>query len=242
MPVPVSVTHSTTYCPAATSPKRRHIGVVEIGVGRLDGEAAAVRHGVLGVHARLSSTFSSWLASAKVGHSPPPSTVSISIRLAERAAQACRACRRQAGSRRCGAGSSAWRREKASSRWVSCAALRAPCIAASSGCQSWPQRASVAAGRRASAKLPPHGVEIADDDGEQIVEVVGDAAGELAHRLHLLRLRTASTPPRGEASTPPRAPWSAATVRVMRLQRRIASRTESSAAEIRARPIRKASR
>ena len=39
-----------------------------------------------------------------------------------------------------------------------------------------------------SAKPPPHRVEIADDDGEQIVEVVRDAAGELAHGLHLLRL------------------------------------------------------
>lgn len=31
-------------------------------------------------------------------------------------------------------------------------------------------------------------VAIADDDGQQIVEVMGDAAGELADRLHLLRL------------------------------------------------------
>ena len=33
-----------------------------------------------------------------------------------------------------------------------------------------------------------HEVEGADDAGEQVVEIVGDAAGELAHRLHLLRL------------------------------------------------------
>ncbi len=33
-----------------------------------------------------------------------------------------------------------------------------------------------------------HQVERADDAGEQVVEVVGDAPGELAHRLHLLRL------------------------------------------------------
>ena len=32
------------------------------------------------------------------------------------------------------------------------------------------------------------GIDIADDDGQQIVEIVGDAAGELADRLHLLRL------------------------------------------------------
>ena len=33
-----------------------------------------------------------------------------------------------------------------------------------------------------------HQVEGADDAGEEVVEVVGDAARELAHRLHLLRL------------------------------------------------------
>ena len=31
-------------------------------------------------------------------------------------------------------------------------------------------------------------VEVADDGGQQVVEVVRDAAGELADRLHLLRL------------------------------------------------------
>ena len=31
-------------------------------------------------------------------------------------------------------------------------------------------------------------VEAADDDGEQIVEIMGDAAGQLADRVHLLRL------------------------------------------------------
>ena len=31
-------------------------------------------------------------------------------------------------------------------------------------------------------------LQIADDDGEQVVEIVRDAAGELAHGLHLLRL------------------------------------------------------
>ena len=31
-------------------------------------------------------------------------------------------------------------------------------------------------------------VEDAEHDGEQVVEIVGDAAGQLADRLHLLRL------------------------------------------------------
>ena len=34
-------------------------------------------------------------------------------------------------------------------------------------------------------------LQVAGDDQQQIVEVVGDAAGELADRLHLLRLRQA---------------------------------------------------
>ena len=44
---------------------------------------------------------------------------------------------------------------------------------------------------RRIARLMAHQKEfaIADDDGEQIVEIVRHAAGELAHRLHLLRLR-----------------------------------------------------
>ena len=44
---------------------------------------------------------------------------------------------------------------------------------------------------RGIARLMAHQEEfaIADDDGQQIVEVMRHAAGELAHRLHLLRLR-----------------------------------------------------
>ena len=40
------------------------------------------------------------------------------------------------------------------------------------------------------AGLMMHQQQIAksDDGGQQIVEIMGNAAGELAHRLHLLRL------------------------------------------------------
>ena len=37
-------------------------------------------------------------------------------------------------------------------------------------------------------ELALQGVEVADDDGQQVVEIVRDAAGELADGLHLLRL------------------------------------------------------
>ena len=38
------------------------------------------------------------------------------------------------------------------------------------------------------ARLAPEQLPVAHDHHEQVVEVVGDAAGEPAHRLHLLRL------------------------------------------------------
>ena len=41
---------------------------------------------------------------------------------------------------------------------------------------------------RLRLELPAEEVEPADDQGQQVVEVVRDAAGQLAHRLHLLRL------------------------------------------------------
>jgi len=37
-------------------------------------------------------------------------------------------------------------------------------------------------------RLQPHLREVAQHRGQQVVEVVGDAAGHLAERLHLLRL------------------------------------------------------
>ena len=49
-------------------------------------------------------------------------------------------------------------------------------------------------GRRAERRdLAADHVQPADDDGEQVVEVVRDAAGELADRFHLLRLAQRSS-------------------------------------------------
>ena len=42
--------------------------------------------------------------------------------------------------------------------------------------------------RRSCAESRRQQLEVADDDGQQVVEIVRDAAGELADRLHLLRL------------------------------------------------------
>jgi hypothetical protein len=46
----------------------------------------------------------------------------------------------------------------------------------------------VAADGVAAPDLVEQEVAVAQDAGEQVVEVVGDAAGQLAHRLHLLGL------------------------------------------------------
>ena len=76
-----------------------------------------------------------------------------------------------------GFGSSGCWREKASRRCVNCAARSAPVSALSSARSA---RASTTP-RLAMPRLPMMMVE-------QIVEVVRDAAGQLADRLHLLRL------------------------------------------------------
>ena len=79
-------------------------------------------------------------------------------------------------------GSSGCRREKARSRCVSVAARCVPDRVV----DHRPAVATVARGPDCARDL-----EIADDDGEQIVEVVGHAAGDLSDRLHLLRLEAA---------------------------------------------------
>ena len=81
-----------------------------------------------------------------------------------------------------GCGSSGCWREKASRRWVSDS--RAPRAAHGIVGRAF-QALDVG---RGLAQMALQGVEIADDDGQQVVEVVRDAAGELADALHLLGL------------------------------------------------------
>ena len=75
-------------------------------------------------------------------------------------------------------GWSGWRRAKASS-WPVSAAARAA---------AW----TIASAKRIALVLgeagPAQHVGRALDDGQQVVEIVGDAAGQLAERLHLLGL------------------------------------------------------
>ncbi len=79
-----------------------------------------------------------------------------------------------------GLGASGCRREKARSRWVSAAARSAPFCALSID--------RVARPGFAGKQRAPRRVDVARDDSEKVVEVMGDAAGELADRLHFLRL------------------------------------------------------
>ena len=76
-------------------------------------------------------------------------------------------------------GASGCWRENASSCWIKrCGAPRA-----------FLRAGKVFLDRVVTTREPPRRkIEAADDDGEHVVEVVRDAAGELSDRLHLLRL------------------------------------------------------
>ena len=75
-------------------------------------------------------------------------------------------------------GINCWRREKASNCRVSFSPRPAAARIASTACTSF-----------GSVSRRLQDLRVAGHDHQQIVEVVGDAAGELAERLHLLRLR-----------------------------------------------------
>ena len=76
---------------------------------------------------------------------------------------------RTSAARSTGRGSSAWRRAKASRRWVSAAPRWAPCSRAVE------QRV----GRRVRRQALPQQLEIAEHRRQQVVEIVRHAAGEL---------------------------------------------------------------
>ena len=184
MPVSRDRDHARTGRARPAPAMDRDIGVVEVAVRGLDGQLAAVRHGVAGVEREVEERVLELVASAKVRQSPPASTVSSDDGLAERAAQELAHPRHQlvgvdrpwapaaAGARRRAAGWSGSRRA---------ARPAAPC----------PGRARCArppADAPSTGSCRPIDVEAAEHDGEQVVEVVRDAAGELADGLHLLRL------------------------------------------------------
>ena len=126
--------------------------------------------------ARLSTAFSTSLGSARVGHSRgassvPSAIVSPSVRRSSSAMPSTCSLRSST------TGSSRLRRANVSSRLVSRAPISAALLARASR--------SLLLG---IGELHLQQLVVAGDDGEQVVEVVGDAAGELPDRLHALRL------------------------------------------------------
>ena len=89
------------------------------------------------------------------------------------------ACRRRAGSGRAPAGRGAGRRLKAR-RWRDRIAAR------SAACRIWARSSRASGGERALVQQEP---DVAQDAGQQVVEVVGDAAGELGDLAGPVELR-----------------------------------------------------
>ena len=86
---------------------------------------------------------------------------------------------------------SATRGAEAKTRGLSiCRRLKASswCVSSAARCAARRISSSVLARRAVGADRLERQVAVAEDRGEQVVEVVGDAAGEAAHGLHLLRL------------------------------------------------------
>ena len=150
-----------------------------MGVGGLDRQPAAVRHGVARIDREVEDRVFE-LAGIGMGAPQPAGQHGLDAdRLAERAAQQLGHAGDQllASS---GSGASGCWREKASRRWVK----RAARVRALHGAARCSGSTSVVAARQPALQQ----VERADDHGQHVVEVVRDAAGELADRLHLLRL------------------------------------------------------
>ena len=129
MPSPVSVTQIATYWPAAI-PLRERIVLIQMGVRGLDGQLAAVRHGVARIDGKIEHAFSSWLGSTKIRQMPPASTVSMAtVSPMVRRISSDMPPTSLFGSITTGA-KGCWR-EKASSRCVNAAARCDACVAKS---------------------------------------------------------------------------------------------------------------
>ena len=171
MPLPVSVTAMHTYCPGATSaclPHSLHPDrTLAVSIVSLPPCGMASRALTAG-----SATNSSWLGSALVPDAAPAG-FDRDLLAKRTAAELCHVSNQLAAS--IGARRSGCRREKASNRWVRPAAR----VAA-------PGSIIFVEISFAFGETPAQEVEPSDHDREHVVEVMRDAAGELADRLHLL--------------------------------------------------------
>ena len=178
MPTPVSVTAINANCPGRTSGFCRAIGVVEIGVGGFDRELAAVRHGVAGVDRDVEDGVLELLG---VGVDRPQAGRGHGLDL-DVLAQGRMQQIRHVGDHLVGVERLRRQRLLAREREQPLG-QRGGALAGDGGGIEKTLDAVVALGDAALDQ-----VERAHDDAQHIVEVVGDAAGELAERLHLLRL------------------------------------------------------
>ena len=182
MPTPVSLTASSTFAPAAPSPRDARVLLVEVDVGGLDREPAAVRHRV-----------------ARVGREVEDHALDL---------RAVRLDRGEAGRQPHAdadvvADDPAHHRLHAGDDLVQVEHARVQHLAAAEREQLAGERrrllgrvgdlADLVAVLRVGAREQDLGV--AGDHRQQVVEVVRDAAGQPADRLHLLRLGEALLEP-----------------------------------------------
>ena len=200
MPVPVSVTQSETYWPGGRSRSLRR-ALVEPPVRRLDGQPPAVRHGVAGVDAQVQERVLELVrVDQRTPTARPRRTTSTSIAgpTVRRISSSMPATSRLTS---IGLGSSVWRREKASSR----------CVRAAARLRRAARRGDVALDLvdPALADARAQHLQAADDARQQVVEVVRDAAGELAR----------PPPSSAPGAAPPRPPSARSTASATRASR-----------------------
>ena len=159
----------------------RGIGLVEIGVGGLDGELAAVRHGVARIDGEIEDAD---LELVGIGQHPPQPAGQHGLDgdlLAQSAAQQFG----HAGDKAAGIDRLGVERLAAREGEQPLGERGRPLRAAHRVLHRAVQAVAVGRGRLQRAL---QGFQVADDDGQEIVEIVRHAAGELADALHLLRL------------------------------------------------------
>ena len=173
MPMPVSSTQMAMYSPGATTSSSSTTTLRAV-IVTVPPSGMASR----ALMTRLTSAISNSLTSTVTGQSVGVDVDQQPDIAAQARTSGLRGSNRAAGATSIASGLTRWRREKVSN----CRVSVAPRWAASSiACA-----ARVAFGSSVGELLQR--LDMAGDDHQQIVEVVRDAAGELAERLHLLRL------------------------------------------------------
>ena len=177
MPAPVSETDRRTYSPGSPptslATSLSSSTTLQVSITSLPPAGMASR----ALIARLSTAFSTSLGSAWTDHRRGASSVPSAIVLAQRAPQQLRHAEHLLVEIEHDAARGACRRANVSRRLVRRAPISAALLAAASK-------------SRCSGILQLHleQLVVAGDDGQQVVEVVRDAARQLPDRLHALRL------------------------------------------------------